>query len=440
MNFTHDSTIIRVSCAVLLLACLPVVVLAQISPNEIRNPDLKALETQYFPQLKSMNQAIAKLHFPFPFYLSRYVGVEPSKQAESDSRGLEFVKFQDRTVLKVTGNYSAAYNTEKLTRNERGARTLRDIILPCLQVITQTIPPDGNFDAIGFEIAYHAREHDKAYDYEGKETLVVVFELKDAFLMSQTTNDQSKQDILNRSLIYIGGEEYGLNLLDRDPTVVDTQSRSKSKKIDSSSSAGASTSMSRLSHTNPNLLPPGNAALSESSPSGKSKPDLSQAKPAATAEDVGKLETKYHSQLVTLASDGKAKFQFVDYDPPAFVVINKQMALQMTLRNTLRFDPEKSSIYKRAAQTFDLFLAPKMKDILEEVPDDAPIDFYNFSVVNALPFTSNGKERSEALEYLCPKNVARQFVNSEITNQELIDKSQVLVNGVRIALNLQLVE
>ena len=50
------------------------------------------------------------------------------------------------------------------------------------------------------------------------------------------------------------------------------------------------------------------------------------------------------------------------------MVINKEMALQMTLRNTLRCDPEKSSIYKRAAQTFDLFLAPKMKDILDEVP------------------------------------------------------------------------
>jgi hypothetical protein len=440
MNFTRSCVVARICCVALLLSCLPAAVLAQISPNEIRNPDLKALETQYFPQLKSLNQAMAKLHFPFPFYLSRYVGVEPSKQAESDSRGLEFVKFRDRTVLKVTGNYSAAYNTEKLTRNERAARTFRDIILPCLQVITQTVPPGGNFDAIGFEIAYHAREHDKSFDYEGKETLVVVFEVKDAFLMSQTTNDQSRQDILNRSMIYIGGEDYGLNLLDRDPTVVDTQSRSKSKKIDSSSSAGASTSMSRLSHTNPNLAPPGNAAVIDSSASAKAKPDLSQARPAATAEDADKLEAKYHSQLVALASDGKAKFQFVDYDPPAFVVINKEMALQMTLRNTLRFDPEKSSIYKRAAQTFDLFLAPKMKDILDEVPDDAPIDFYNFSVVNALPFTSNGKERSEALEYLCPKNLARKFANSEITNQELIDKSQVLVNGVRIALNLQLVE
>jgi hypothetical protein len=424
----------------LLLFGIPASVLAQISPNEIRNPDLKALEAEYFAQLKSMNQAIAKIHFPYPFYLSRYVGLEPSKQAEADSRGLEFVKFHDRTVLKVTGNYNAAYNTEKLTRNERAARTFRDIILPGLQVTTQTIPPDANFDSIGFEVSYHAREHDKSFDYEGKETLVIVFDLKDAFLMSQSTNDTARQDILNRSLIYIGGDDYGLNLLDRDPTAVDSQSRTRSKRIDSSSTASASTSVSRLGRTNPNLVSPGSAIAADSSVSGPAKPDLSQAKPAATPEDAEKLQAKYHSQLITLASDGKTKFQFVDYDPPAVIVINKQMALQMTLRNTLRFDPEKSSIYKRAAQTFDLFLAPKMKDILDMLPEDAPIDFCNFSVVNPLPPAYGGKERSEAIEYLCPMNLSRQFANSEITNQALIDRCQVLVNGVRIALNLQLVE
>jgi len=31
-------------------------------------------------------------------------------------------------------------------------------------------------------------------------------------------------------------------------------------------------------------------------------------------------------------------------------------------------------------------------------------------------------------------------VNAEITNQQLLDQSVILVNGVRIALNLQLVE
>jgi hypothetical protein len=434
------SMAVLIRCAALLLVCIPAAVLAQISPNEIRDRDLKALETEYFAQLKSMNLAIAKIHFPFPFYLSRYVGLEPAKQAEADSRGLEFVKFHDRTVLKVTGNYNAAYNTAKLTRNERGAQTFRDVILPALQVITQTISPDSNFDSIGFEISYHARERDKSFDYEGKETLVMVFDRKDAFLLAQETKDSARQDILNRSLIYIGGEDYGLNLLDRDPTEVDAQSRTKSKKIDASSSAGASTSMSRLSRTNPNLLPSESGVATDTSPSAKAKPDLSQAKPAATPEDAEKLQEKYRLQLATLGNEGKTKYQFVDYDPPAFVVVNKQMALQMTLRNTLRFDPEKSSIYKRAAQTFDLFLAPKMKDILDQVAEDAPLDLYNFSVVNPLPSTINGKERSEAIEFIVPKKVARQFANTEITNQELIDKSQVLVNGVRIALNLQLVE
>jgi hypothetical protein len=50
------------------------------------------------------------------------------------------------------------------------------------------------------------------------------------------------------------------------------------------------------------------------------------------------------------------------------------------------------------------------------------------------------KERSEAVEFILPAALARQFADNEITNQALIDKSQVLVNGVRIALNLQLVE
>src|SRR5437588_7738115 len=44
---------------------------AQVSPAEILNPDLKALEETYFPQLKALNQSIAKTKFPFPFYLDR---------------------------------------------------------------------------------------------------------------------------------------------------------------------------------------------------------------------------------------------------------------------------------------------------------------------------------------------------------------------------------
>jgi hypothetical protein len=415
---------------------------AQVSPNEILNPQLKELESQYFSQLKAINQQIAKTRFPFPFYLSRVVGLDPSQQMEADMRGLEFRRFKDRVLLKATGNYNAAYDSKQFTRNERAARTFRDVFLPILQMITQNIPPDIDCDAIGIEVAFHVRDRQKSYDYEGQDILVVVLDRKDAFQIVMENNDNARQQILDRSLVYLGGEEYGLSLLDRDPAVVDQQARKKSIQAQATPTASSSTSANRLLQSNPNLMPSsatGNTSNASAVPAAP-KVDLSQAKPAATPADAEKLQAQYQSQLDALSKEGQAQFGFVDYDPPSFVVVSKQMVLQMTLKNSTRFDPDKTNIYKRAAQTFDLFVAPKMKDILDRVPGDLPVDYYDFSVVNPLSPTSLGKERSEAIEFLLPKSLAQKFANTEITNQELIDKSQVLVNGVRIALNLQLVE
>ncbi len=52
-----------------------------------------------------------------------------------------------------------------------------------------------------------------------------------------------------------------------------------------------------------------------------------------------RLSTRH--QLDALSKAGQAKFGFVDYDPPTFVVVSKQMVLQMTMKNTTRYDPEK---------------------------------------------------------------------------------------------------
>jgi hypothetical protein len=63
---------------------------------------------------------------------------------------------------------------------------------------------------------------------------------------------------------------------------------------------------------------------------------------------------------------------------------------------------------------------------------------FDFSLLNKLG--PGPKASSEAIEFICPRAALSQFANAEITNQQLIDQSVVLVNGVRIALNLQLVE
>jgi cell division septation protein DedD len=409
---------------------------AQVSPNEILNPDLKALEDAHFQQLIALNHSITQLKFPYSFYLSRYVGLDPAQQAEADSRGLEFVRFQDRKILKVSGNYNAAYNTLRMTQNERSAATFRTVILPILNLLTSVLPADIDCDGIGFEISHHARTNEKSFDFEGKEILVVVLDRNDAWNMSQAKTEAERQDILNRSKVFVSGSEYGLSLLERDPLNVQTLPRAIPPKPDASSSARAAFA-SHSSLVKPAATPMPDTNLAAETPA-LTPTSSAPPKQVMTQQDADRLEEKYKLQLGALAKEGGEKYHFVSYAPPAFVIFHKQVTLQLTMKNTLAFGPAKGSIYKRAAQSFDLFLAPQMKDIAGRVSEEVEFQLYDFSVLNKLSPTA--KETSEAIEYICPRDAVRHFVNAEITNQQLLDQSVILVNGVRIALNLQLVE
>jgi hypothetical protein len=420
-----------------------------VSPSEILNPDLKALEESHFQQLKALNQSIAKVKFPFPFYLSRFVGLDPAQQAEADSRGLEFVRFEDRVILKVTGNYNAAYDTARLTQNERAASTFRTVVLPILEQLTAVLPEDLACDGIGFEISHHARTRERSYDYEGKEILVVVLARDDAWALARTSTDSARQEILNRSKVYVSGTDFGLSLTERDPLNVQALSRSVPAKPDATSTARSSAlvagssllksnrSLSSVSPVVPTrAADPASASANAVLPSPKAV-DPPTSPPPAPA-DAERLNEKHQTQLTALAKEGATKFHFVDYAPPTFVVFRDQIALQMTLRNSLQFGPVKGSIYKRAAQSFDLFLAPQLKDLSDRISPDIEFQLLDFSVLNKLSPAAKGT--SEAIEFICPRTALKQFVNAEITNQQLLDQSVVLVNGMRIALNLQLVE
>jgi len=422
---------------------------AQVSPAEILNPDLKALEETYFPELKALNQSIAKTKFPFSFYLSRYVGLDPAQQAESDSRGLEFVRFQDRVILKITGNYNAAYDAARLTQNERAANTFRAVVLPVLNLVTATMPQDLSCDGFGFEISHHTRARDRSYDYEGKENLVVVLDRDDAWALSRASADPERQEILNRSKVFISGKDFGLSLTERDPLNVEALPRSVPAKPDATSTARSSTaaghsSLLKLNHpvspVSPAVAVPADPAPANANPVVPlpKAVDPPPASPPPAPADAERLNEKYQAQLAALAKEGATKFHFVDYAPPTFMVFRDQIALQMTLRNSIQFVPVKGSIYKRAAQSFDLFLAPLLKDLSDRISPDIKFQFFDFSVLNKL--APGAKGASEAIEFICPRAALKQFVNAEITNQQLLDQSIILVNGVRIALNLQLVE
>jgi hypothetical protein len=413
----------------------------QVSPAEITKPNLKRAEQKYFQQLIELNHAIARTRFPFPVVLSRYPGLDPKRQAEADERGIELVNFQGRVVLKISANYNAAFNAHLLTQNQRANRVLDDVIVPVLQLLPDHFSPQSDFDGVGFEIAYHVRTDTSSYSYEGREVLTLVFSKADAFKFSGTADMSERQEILDNSQVYVDGKSFGLMLGQRDALAREDSEDSKPPKASSGSPPARAVAHVELppqprQEMQPDVRAPQPQALSSST-----QPDaraILTGQAPATQADADALQSKLQAQLDALNAEGRAHDGFVDYAPPSFAVFRNRIFLQLTLRNPAVFDPNATSIYRRAARSFDLFLAPRLKGMLARTPEDPAIAGLDITVLTE--FSIKAASSSEAIEFVCPIGPLRQFTNADITNQDLINQSVVLVNGVRISLDLQKVE
>lgn len=423
----------------------------QLSPKEVRSPELRELQNTYLEQLKALNRSIGLAKFPFPFTQTRYVGADPASAAGQDTRGIEFVRFRGRVVLKVTGRYNAALSSALLTKNERASRVFGDVFVPILGLARKDVPADVACDAIGLEVAYHVLGKSKTYEYEGKEILVGVFSRADAFALAVAESDSARQEILNRSELFLDGEAFGLALGKRDPLDLESLESAAAPAPRAAAAEAAPSAAGSVPLASPRFLPPLQAPASPplvlpgtsashsdlSVPPGRTVP-ASEAAPPATEQDVTRLQAKYQTELGALAKEGLLKFHFVEYAPPSFALFQDRVALQLTMRNPARFDREHTSIYKRAAQSFDLFLAPQLKDLLGRISTEVEFPELDVTVLTQFQPASSGSP--EAIEYVCPLKALREFADARITNQDLINQSVVLVNGVRIALDLQRAE
>jgi hypothetical protein len=404
---------------------------AQVSPIEIVNPKLRSAEQEYLPQLQYLQHTIGETQFPLPFVLTRYVGLDPARQTSMDPRGLEFVYFQNRILLKTSGFYTAAFNSDQLTQNERASRTFQEVVVPILGLIGDQLSLDMRCDGVGFEIAYHVRASRKSSDFEGREILAVVFDRADAVAFLSASGNEQRQAILNRSGIYVDARPFRLALGQKNPLGEEMLGLAEAGLA--TSPLPVSLAGMRQSIANPRFT----TATPSSTPPVTPTVDLKPAPtPVFSSDDVDRLQAQYQPQLDALLKENGAQFRLVDYAPPSFALYHKQLVLQFTFRNTAAFDKNTSSIYKRAAQTFDLFLAPQLKALVPNLPTDQ-VEALDFSILNRL---GNQKDGSEAVEFICPLKSIRPFIEDGITSQDLIDQSLVLVNGVRINLHLESVE
>lgn len=322
-------------CAALIFSTAAV---AQVSPAEILNPQLKASEVAYLQQLQAFNLDIQSTKFPFPFHLARYVNLDPKEQTAMDTRGVEFVEFHGRVVLKITGIYSAAFSAERLTQNERASRVFEDVVAPGLKVLPRDIPADVTCDAVGFEIAYHVRSRQGNYDYEGKEILVAVLDKEDAFGYSKLARQSQRQEVLNRSDIYLSGKPFGLALGEHEAYAVEGLERSDVHKPAPASAPPAqparasaevralradSEPLGESSGARPETTAPQSATPIAVAPSPiKPQPPVAG---SLTQADADRLQSQYQTQLDALARQGAAQFHLVDYAPPSFVAFREDL-------------------------------------------------------------------------------------------------------------------
>jgi len=156
-----------------------------------------------------------------------------------------------------------------------------------------------------------------------------------------------------------------------------------------------------------------------------------------TFADAIRLQTQFQAQLNAVAKEDGARLHLEAKTPPSFELAGDQTLLHFTLQNSMAFDRNTTSIYKRAALSFDLFLAPELRSLSRRLPDDQQYDTLEFSVID---HSAADRASPETIDYICPLASLRSFVANKITTQDLINQSVVLVNGVRIAVNLQMVE
>jgi hypothetical protein len=422
----------------LFLSVAVISVYSQVLPSEVSNPGARAAESKYLPQLETLQKEIGTATFPNQFQLARYLNAK-SGRAAMDRDGIEFVNFQHRIVLKVSGIYEVAFEAGLQAENVRATRTLVDAGIPLLRMAANAVPGGNDYDGIGLEIIYGTRDTNSAYKFEGREVLSAVFSRADALALANARNDAERQEILSRSDVYVNGQPFGVTLGQRDPIGPNSSERSSNQSGSREAGSNRTGSNDQELERAATLLRASLSRETTSKPDGVAEPIKSYVDTAPTKSELAPaLEARLEPPTALVAGDrNAANSNLGGSEAPLLEHSGDQVLLHVSLQNSLSFNGAESSIYKRAAQSFDLFLAPGLRELMKTLPTDAKYDALKFSVVNRV---SNGMTPSETIDYICPVQSTRSFLDNKITSQDLINQSMVLVNGVRIGLNLQTAE
>jgi hypothetical protein len=394
-----------------------------LTPAEVKNPQMRALQEKNFQQLQTVGAEIQAHIFPFPFYFSRVLDLELAQQERADQRSLRFDTYGGMTVVELTGNYFGSYSTDLVNKGHRALRTFQDVMLPILEIAVPALKDNPEVEGFAMEISHHVRGKAMGMKMERPENLVLALSKDAAVRLVTARNENDRQAALLDGRFFINGEPFLLYLSDQ-------AAQQAAQHLDSTSTPAKDGAAAKTS-ASPSVSAASSTATRASTPA---------APPRDTSpENLAKIQAADQKIIDLVAKELDSQAHFVSYAPPAMVAFRKNAYLEFSVNTTLPAI-RSGSRYKRAALAFDDHLSHLVRPMMAYFKGDLDFDGIAFSTTIHVREQPAATEGSEAVEFFFPVEALRCYETYDCTGQQLIDQGSVLINGERVSLDLQMAE
>jgi len=399
-----------------------------LSLGKVNDPVSKRLQKQYFVQLQQIATETTTIHFPYPFYFSQMLDIDEARQKQLPQGSIRFDQFNGQTVLAISGNYYISYSSAQLNGNQRARKTYQDVVLPLLKAAVAHTDRSVPFEAYAFEISHHVRNKVLKVNTEGAENLMILFPRPVAEKLVRAKDTESQQSALLESEVYLNGEPFTLWLTGDDaPEDVRDHYLARHGHGDSK------TSSTTIEPVEPGTLVSTN--LVSESELARTVRERRNAPPDLSPARLDKLRATYDPTLQKLIPELKQQARFVDYAPPSFIAFHNGAYLQLSMNTDLE-QPAGSSQYRIAARAFESHISHVLRPVTKYFHDNPQFDGIDFSTTVHQP----GQSGSLSVEFVVSFAILLCYEKYDCTGQELINRSMVLINGERVALDLQRAE
>jgi hypothetical protein len=391
-----------------------------VSPVEIKDPALRALQQQYMDDLSRAGEDILATQFDYPFYLSRKLDLDQAQQQVADQSSIRFDAYKGKTVLAITGNYYAAYSAQKISPGQRARSTFLNVVMPILKAAVPRFQNNQHVQGFAVEVSHHIMGKVMGVSMERPENLMVFLPRSGALKLVGSKDETAQQAALLQGEVFLNAQPISIWLNDK---VLPPAANDLPDDTSASTASGPAQT--------------GTEAAATPSPLKPKEPPPSPPRDTST-QALAAVQLSNQPIVDQIVKELESQAHFVAYAPPKFVAFRQGIYLELSLNSNLPASAA-GSRYKLAAMAFDEHIAHLLRPLLGYFKDEKEFDGIGFST-NIRLSGKSAASASEAVEFFFPLSSLRCYEKYDCTGQQLLDAGAVLINGERVALDLQIAE